>query len=234
MKVIAFPFAGGNENSFNFLKKDLNKKGIKLEVIEYPGRGFRLEEKLLDSVDEIVKDVFDQIKDKLHQDEYIIYGHSMGALIGYLVCRKIEELKLPQPSKLIVSGREAPGVINEEKRCLLPSELFWEKISELGGFPDEILKEKGLRDFFEPILRADFRAIEYYQHIHANVLHIPIDVLYGNKEILHKSDIIEWGTITNKVVKITKLEGDHFFIYDHVGFLVDRFYQSFEKTIGVS
>jgi len=161
MKIIALPFAGGNKYSFNLLTKELIKNSISLDVIEYPGRGQRFQEKFLESTLEIVDDVINKLIEKKIDSEYIIYGHSMGALIGYLVCQKLEGLKIHKPMKLIVSGRVAPSILKDRKTNQLPSKEFWEEINKLGGMPNDILKEKELKDFFEPILGSSTKLVEF-------------------------------------------------------------------------
>lgn len=44
MKLIAFPFAGGNKYSFDFLRPYLKSNKMALRVLEYPGRGQRIME----------------------------------------------------------------------------------------------------------------------------------------------------------------------------------------------
>ncbi|WGH74195.1 hypothetical protein P8625_08680 [Tenacibaculum tangerinum] len=53
MKIIAFPFAGGNSQSYN----KLFHKNEKFTALCYPGRGGRIREKLLLEVDELVEDM---------------------------------------------------------------------------------------------------------------------------------------------------------------------------------
>ncbi len=42
----------------------------------------------------------------------------------------------------------------------LPREEFLDALKSLGGCPEAVLNSKELMDYFEPILRADFQAIE--------------------------------------------------------------------------
>src|SRR2546421_579196 len=97
LKIILLPFAGGNKYCFGKLSMRLSN----WHAVEYPGRGSRGNEPLLLDANLIANDVMMQLKDVVRGDDYIIYGHSMGALIGFLLCRKIERGNFKKPMKLI-------------------------------------------------------------------------------------------------------------------------------------
>ena len=103
MKILAFSFAGGNEFSYKRIFPNI----ANIITIEYPGRGKRCRESLLVNIDKLVDDLYSKVLYETNNltTKYIIYGHSMGALIGYLICKRIEELGMSKPLKLIVTGR---------------------------------------------------------------------------------------------------------------------------------
>lgn len=216
MKIIAFPFAGGNMYSYDFLKPFLKKYNVDLKVFEYAGRGSRYQEKLATSVDEIAKDLYAKTVSYINKNEqYVIYGHSMGALIAYTVCHKLEEHDLNNPLRLIVSGRKAPSVNDKKKIADYPSKEFWKEVIEFGGIPKEMQKEKALLKFFEPILKADFKAVEEYEHQVIKPLTTSLDVMYAESELDHELDFLNWQKETIQPLKIKSYKGDHFFIYEH-------------------
>ncbi|NQY06730.1 MAG: thioesterase [Flavobacteriaceae bacterium] len=222
MKVLAFPFAGGNKYSFNFLKSYLNPK-IRLEVFEYAGRGNRVSEKPIDSLDSIVNDLWPNTLNFIKEEPYIIFGHSMGGLVAFLMCHKIQKNGLKKPSKLIISGRKAPQTKREEKIWNYPSEQFWKELINLGGIPKEIQNEATLRDFFEPIIRADFKAVEEFFFQRKDLLDIPIEVLYGDKECKNKKDFLDWSQETTNEVNFYIFKGNHFFIHDYAQDIANHF-----------
>ncbi len=219
LNVIAFPFAGGNKYAFDFLKPGLHASDVSLQVLEYPGRGARMNKYLLDDIDKVVEDAYEQLLNKINIDSYIIYGHSMGALVAYLVCQKLMISQNKMPMKLVVSGSSAPSARKVENIWNLPSDSFWEKINEFGGLPNNLLKNHDLKIFFEPILKADFKAIEEYKFCKAEKLNIPIDVLYGTDEDISYEEVLPWKLESSNKVSIRELPGDHFFIYKHTEIL---------------
>ncbi|WP_165852248.1 thioesterase II family protein [Chryseobacterium pennae] len=201
-QVVALPFGGGNKFSFNKFK-------INITTMEYNRDSHSLIECL---VNEIIK----------INGQYYLYGHSMGALLAYLVCHKLQEENLFMPEKLIVSGKKAPSIPREKKIAHLPDEEFWNEIIALGGIPNEMLNYPELIDYYLPILRYDFKFVESYQYERKTKLNIPIDVFYGSEEAT-MADMIGWREETTEEVIITKLSGDHFFIHDHVEYFKKYF-----------
>jgi len=221
MQIIAFPFAGGNKYSYNnFFSSTCN-----ISIQEYPGRGARRKDNLIENIDELINDLFSRILDQFDfEEDYVVYGHSMGALVGYLICQKIEKMNLKKPAKLIVCGAEPPNVFVQEEISNLDDMDFWNEVSKLGGIQDDLTNHPELIEFFTPILRSDFKCIEKYEYDNSSPqLTIPIDVFYGSEEDLEVREADAWRKETTANVDITELKGDHFFIFDHLDFFNEYF-----------
>lgn len=217
LDFLLFPFAGGNKYSYQrFIQNKPN-----FCVIEYPGRGGRMSESLLSEVDLVVENIIVQIENMIKND-YVIYGHSMGALVGYLLCHKIQELGLPKPIKLVVSGIKAPSIKRGKLISHLPDDLFWEEVIKIGGISDELQNYPELVEFYIPILKADFTVVENYEYVKKEKLTIPIDVFYGSEEA-EEEEMQGWKDETTANVNITQMEGNHFFIFDHIDFFINYF-----------
>jgi surfactin synthase thioesterase subunit len=223
MKIIAFTFAGGNKYSFN----NLFQKEWKKVVLEYPGRGARMTESLLTDMKAIIADVYPKVKQEIATSEaYIIYGHSMGSMVAYEVCKRIEKDGLPLPAKLIINGVKGPQHCKEKIISNLSDHDFWDEITQLGGIPDEIGSDPELVDFFAPILKADYKCVEGYQYDAVSpVINVPIDVFYGSEEDITEEEVAGWKEVSSKAVNITELSGNHFFIFEHNEFFTNYFQQ---------
>lgn len=64
---------------------------MNFKVISYPGRGKRIREPLIKQLDQLVEDSWQQIQGYL-ESPYVLYGHSMGATIAYLIAHRIQQL----------------------------------------------------------------------------------------------------------------------------------------------
>lgn len=220
-KVIIFPFAGGNKYSFN----DFFYLTNNVSILEYPGRALRIKENLIENINELISDLLPQLKKEINScDDYIIYGHSMGALVGYLICMEIEKQDIRLPIKLIVSGAKSPKYSREKILSNLKDENFWNEVIKLGGIPDELNNHPELIEYFTPILKADFKCIENYKYNKKSPkLTIPIDVFYGSGEEITQTEAEAWQEETTDNVTVTELKGNHFFIFDHIDFFTNYF-----------
>src|SRR5689334_19306023 len=135
VNLFCIPFAGGNKYSYREVIEFTDER-FNLLRLELPGRGTRVGERLLKNIHEITDDIFEQLKDQLIAP-YAIYGHSLGALLSYLVTKKIIERNLNAPIHLFVSGGKSPSVriSNQEAIHVLPRKEFLKKLLEYGGFP---------------------------------------------------------------------------------------------------
>jgi surfactin synthase thioesterase subunit len=83
-----------------------------------------------------------------------------------------------------------------------------------------------MMDFFEPILRSDFKAVETYQYSQLPKLDIPITIGYGTEEDLKEEEINAWQLECARPVEFISFPGGHFFIFDRtaevVSMIVDR------------
>jgi surfactin synthase thioesterase subunit len=232
MKIIALPFAGGSKHSYNYLKKELEATGI-----EMIGMGYfdKIKNNLTHkkTISEIAAIVLDAMQNTFNNEPYVLYGHSMGALVGYEICKKLKEQNLPQPLKLVVSGRNAPCHSANPKTYMLSSVDFWEKLERLGGLPNELLIEESIREMLEPGLRKDFECVETYQYQKSAELSIPIDVFYGSTEGIDAANIHDWKRETTKTVQVTELAGNHFFIFDHTAYFIQYFQSLFQLDAAI-
>ncbi|MBW8683028.1 thioesterase II family protein [Chitinophaga rhizophila] len=215
MHIIMLPFAGGNKHSYQAITGNVPN----IHTLEYPGRGTRIREPLPVTLDLLVEDVLQQLKKTIDiHSKYMLYGHSMGALIAYLLCRKIKTLGLPMPQKLVVSGRKSPHIKRKRFLSQLHDADFIQEVTGMGGIPDEVLQYPELMEFIIPILKGDFRVYESYQYIPGEKLSVPIDVFYGSEEGIREEDIVGWKEESLQPVHIREMKGNHFFILDHAAY----------------
>lgn len=211
--IFFLPFAGGSKYSYNQFKQ-LAPSWMKVLPLDLPGRGSRFQEELLSNVDDVVDDLFRQIKDYTNEP-YAIYGHSMGATLAYLVTRRVIEEGHNAPLHLFLTGSSGPASGRKRKvRSTLPKQEFIEEVQTMGGSPDEVLKDASLMEFFEPILRSDFKVLESYKHTPKTPLNIPITIIIGADEEITEEEGRAWQKETAKPIDFRVMPGNHFFILD--------------------
>lgn len=239
IKLFCFPYAGGSARFYKSWQRFFPPE-IEVIPIDPPGRGKRFGMPFCTSVEEMVRDIFDQIKDQITDENYALFGHSMGAVVAQEVTYLIKEAGLPYPMHLFLSGRGAPQVPDEEDEehmHLLPDDEFKRKLIDYGGTPDEVLANEELMNIFLPILRADFRVCDNYQHIDPGYqFPMGITVLTGLEEKVTEEQIQGWQHYTAQKLKVNRFPGGHFFIHDHtlniVRIISQTLFKALEERIG--
>lgn len=226
-QIFVLHFAGGNKYSLNFITERL-KSSLDVHCLELPGRGRRMSEELIYSLDEAVKDYVRQIKELRNGLPFIVYGHSMGATLGLYVSDILEK-EGDRPSTLIVSGNAGPGSGSDDKviRYKLNNEDFKSELKKLGGIPDEVFNTPDLFDFFAPIMRADFEVIEKDSENRPKVkIKSPILAMMGTEEET-VGEIENWKNYSESFFQKKIFEGNHFFINNFQKEICDLLLQRF-------
>lgn len=230
IQLFTLHFSGGNCYSFNFLKPYL-PVNIEFLPLELPGHGKRINEKLLSTEPEAIKDLVSQITSLRDHRPYLIFGHSMGASLGLKVTKKLEEMGDP-PKHLIVAGNPGPGVGNDEKyRSTMSNEELKKELRSLGGVPEEVLTDDDLFNFFSPIMRSDFSVLESGEKLNPDYqLKSPITAIMGSEEETSK-EIKNWKKFTSGDFKSHLLPGNHFFIHDHPQDLMEIIKNCYDRPL---
>lgn len=216
--IYCFPFAGGSIYSFLHIKR-LFEPEIDLRLLELPGHGNRFHEPLLYSVNEMIPDLTAQIM-RNPESYCCFWGHSMGAQLAYLSAYHLQQQGMQAPGTIFVSG--SSGVPVEKKQNAVyqmePAE-FWEEVIALGGVSPDIIADPFSKNYVEPILRADFKAMEDFYFIAPPVLDIPFIVINGTTDPVHNTrfnhrQVVHWEQLQSQTLRKYNIEGGHFFIYE--------------------
>lgn len=217
MILFCLPYAGGSEAIYYKWRQFLGES-IELSPIELKGRGKRYNQDFYIDINEAVNDIYDSIKDEIEENEYAIYGHSMGSLLAFELYYKISSMGKRKPTHIFFSGYSAPGSIKErEITYTLPDYDFMNKIIELGGTPQELMDNRELLDLFIPILKNDIKILENYTYKdREEKISCDISILNGSKDSIKINEITEWRKHTSVKCNMYTFNGNHFFINDNV------------------
>lgn len=217
MILFCLPYAGGSEVIYFKWRKYINAS-VQLVPIELKGRGRRFNEDFYENIEEAIEDIFENIKDKILDNEYAIYGHSMGSLLAYELYHKIFSENIRMPKHIFFSGSKAP-CIPREKKCihLLPDDEFIKKVIELGGTQQEVAESKELLQLFTPVLRNDFKILEKYVYQEKkDKIQCDISILNGKDDDIALEGLLAWKNHGNNGFEVYNFDGDHFFINTNV------------------
>jgi len=216
------PYAGGHSLVYRNLKQ-LLEPNVQLVALEPPGRGKRMKEALLTDINLMAQDLYAQIKEHSAGREYALLGHSMGALVAYLISCQSENETPRQILHLFCSAHGAPSVpkVSDDDpnpRYKATSEEFWAYIESLGALPPELKAHEELMSYFEPIVRADIQALECYRYQPRNrPLNIPITVFYGTTDVeTPVNALLHWQRESASPVHYIPQNGGHFGFFEQI------------------
>lgn len=211
-RLFLFPYAGGAPSAFHAWANEF-PSNIETHIIHYPGRGSRYNEPLLNSINTLVEKIYDAIQPLLDRP-FFFMGHSMGGIVAFELTRLLQQHDLPFPKIFFVSACGAPHIPDPHAPIhkLLDPE-FTRSIQQLNGIPSEALSHAELMQLLLPVLRADFEAIENYQHLPDDFrLGHPVIALGGLADPRVSRERLEsWSAHTHDF-KLQYFPGDHFFI----------------------
>lgn len=211
VRLICFHYAGGNASIFRVWQ---DKFGPDIEVcaVELPGHGMRFSEPLIDAIEPII-DYLDRVLSPLCDAPFAVFGHSMGALLGYIWLSRIHERNGSQPRCFIPAGRLAPHLQSGKPHVdTMDTAALIERVRELNATPDDILDNPEFVDAFLPIIRADFRVNDSYTPTPC-ILGCPIHALGGATDPeAPVTQLGRWAELTNLDMTQTNFADGHFFV----------------------
>lgn len=211
--LLCLPYAGGSAQVYKKWSRQLDPS-IQLIPIELAGRGSRMSEPLYEDIHEAVKDILHLIRDYA-QNQYALFGHSMGCLIAYELIHSIHAAGLKLPSVVFMSGYGVPHSSHVNRELYqLPDKAFIEEVLSLGGTSAELFEHKELRDVFMPILRADFKLVGTYKPEVKPPLPLNLIVMNGSEDSSLYGTSEDWQSQTTETCKIVNFKGGHFFIHE--------------------
>lgn len=212
-RLFCFPYSGASATYFHKWKRLLNNS-IELVPVDYAGRGSRYNEPLITDMQNMAEDLFLLLIEQLNEGPYILFGHSVGALIIYELYKKILDKALVLPDHVYLSATAPPHVRtgNQLLECRNDDELI-QALIRLGG-GSEIYDNPQLCSFFLPIIKADLKVYASQRDkAIQKVFRCPVTVLYGEEDISCES-MQQWEYYSEGGVKTIGFPGGHFFIHD--------------------
>ncbi|MDQ0958591.1 surfactin synthase thioesterase subunit [Streptomyces sp. B4I13] len=193
-RLLFFPHAGGGPASLTGLAEALAEVAPEISpwAMSLPGRQGRINEPPRADLMRLLEEVDGQLEPLL-EHPCVLFGYCGGALLAYLVARRMNDLGHP-PVRLIVCSAPAPDLGLYPRRLhLLPGGEFWAEVLAQGGVPPELAERQELRPLFEPAIRADFALLADYRHEPMAPLSCPVTLLYGESDTgLHLGQLLGW------------------------------------------
>ncbi len=212
--MFCFPYAGGSAQIFASWWRSL-PNFVQVVPVQLPGRGSRISEPAWRRIDQLADAIADDLLPVFEEKPFVFFGHSMGATLGFEVAGRLMRRHQAMPEFFLISGRRAPHIPDEDPPTYnLPRDEFIKELKRLNGTPEEVIQSKELMELMEPMLRADFEAVQTYEYESSPPLGIPFFVMGGVDDWEVKREHLEgWRTHTTGGFSLQMFPGDHFFLH---------------------
>lgn len=221
VRLVCFPHSGGSAYAFRDWATVL-PPGVELVAVQYPGRGDRFGEELVDDVTELAGHAVGELL-QLPCSEHVLFGHSLGALVAYETAVLLRDIGR-EPARLCASACLPPGHMENRDVHLAPDDEFWEILCALGGIDAGIAENAELREMLIPALRSDLRAHATYQPgTGTKPLSCPVSCYHGvGDPLVDETRLAEWAGVTSGDFTLRVRPGGHFHVAtDVVGLVSD-------------
>jgi surfactin synthase thioesterase subunit/acyl carrier protein len=207
--LYCFPHTGGVPGEFARWSDKL--PDLRVWGVQPPGRGARLLERPCTRMTALVDAITDSVT---FEGRYLLFGHSLGALVAFEVTRALRRLGRSQPDCLLVSACPPPtasAAFAGPPIHLLPDrELLAEIERRWGAVHDEIRQDAGLLESTLACYRADLEMLATYQYQPGEPLDCPITALGGTADPVSTA-LPGWRDCTTGPYGLHTFPGGHFY-----------------------
>jgi surfactin synthase thioesterase subunit len=191
-------------------------------TVQYPGRQDRMREPCAGSVEELADGAFQSLLPWTDLP-FVIFGHSMGASVGFELALRLEAAGAA-PALLFASGRGAPGRLIPHGRMIHPAgaAALRAEIETMGGTGTALLANEQIMEVLLPVIMSDYRIAETYHYQGSTKLGCSIVVLIGADDArLPREDAVAWADHTTAGISLHVFPGGHFYLDTHLPELIN-------------
>ncbi len=214
LRLFCFHHAGGAASMFARWR-DVLDDVVDVRPVQLPGRETRVREAVAREMLALVADLDRELDAEL-RSPFVLYGHSMGALVAHALVRRRLARGAPGPACLVVGAARAPHlpVVLAEATALSDLDLGRELV-RFGGMSAMMLRYP---DWLAPavaLVRADLRVCLSERPRDLVRLPCPIHVFAGvGDPLVGLDDLHAWRGHTAAEFSLRELPGGHFFTRD--------------------
>ncbi len=210
--VLCLPYAGGGSHVFTPWREHVPPSASVISV-DPPGRRTRIGTSPFQRVDDYVNALVHELQNTV-RSPWVLFGHSLGALVGYHLLRRLLDCGAPLPQHFVASGCRAPHrPYRFSGAHRLPDREFRDFLLQLGGTPPELLEDDDVYAWFDASLRADFMlAGTQCEPPSEPIERVAATVLYAvDDPVVSLDDVAEWRNHFRHI-EWRSFRGGHFFI----------------------
>ncbi|HLL65096.1 MAG TPA: alpha/beta fold hydrolase [Micromonosporaceae bacterium] len=235
VQLLCLPHAGGSATFFRPMALAL-APALDVLGVQYPGRQDRRAEPAVDDLHTLADQVIEALVNHPVRP-LVVFGHSMGAVLGFELARRIEAAHPCALLGLIASGRRSPTVHHDEDVHLRDDAGLLAEVRRLSGEELEVIADEDMLRVILPALRADYRAVETYRLRPGDRLRAPVTVLTGDRDPkVTLPEARAWEQLTDGEFALRVFSGGHFYLnrrQEAVSAAVAEIVAGFQRRVAV-
>lgn len=211
VRLYCFPYAGAAASVYMRWKRHL-PDFLEVVPVELPGHGRRSSEALRSSMAAVVTD----LRQTLNHDPtspFVLFGHSLGALVAFEYAYRLEQEQQARPLLLIASGAHAPSHRRVRQRHTFTDAALRAELVKLDGTPASVLADPELMELVLGVLRADFSVADTYFRPTNCAVQCPIHAIAGSEDAVNEQALSSWREHTLFDFGMSFLPGGHFYLH---------------------
>lgn len=215
-RLYCFPYAGGGASVYRDWAVQAPPQ-VEVVSCQMPGRHDHFREAHPASMELLAEKLTQDFLAEHDGCPFSFFGHSLGALVAFLVARNLEEHYGLAPLRLGLSARSAPQYCSGVRLSRLPHNELLKVLTALGGMPKEILAHKELLALLVKPLIDDLRLSDGYRHKQSAPLATPIpEVFSGSEDQMVAPGTLEmWAPHFTHPLHMHRFQGGHFFLWNN-------------------
>ncbi|MCC9157478.1 thioesterase domain-containing protein [Streptomyces parvulus] len=211
-----FAHAGAGISAFHGWSADLGTGALPTPHL-LPGREARRREPRVTARETLLADLFDGFR--APAAPYVLYGHSLGALVAYTLARALHEAGLPTPALLAVGACPPPDAASVlSDACREPERRLRSLLDTLGAgppdtVPGDLWERKVLPVLRDDLVLADALRAAARHPVAGGPFRVPVLAVAGADDLLAPPPVMAgWHRWTAARTTTRTLPGDHFFV----------------------
>ncbi|MEU1850944.1 alpha/beta fold hydrolase [Streptomyces sp. NPDC019990] len=212
--LFLFHYSGGGVSMYSQWP-DYLPPSVECRRVQLPGRQDRVGDAPYTEFDPLVRTLCEVLTAETDDRPFVLFGHSMGALLAYRVAVRLEREGLAGPALLGVSGWAPEGfTMPTQGLAKGPDGAIASLLGELGTVSPEVLADPALAAMVVAPMRADLAVCADYEDDGAAV-DCPVVAYTGRQDpYLAPGAMRSWRGRTPDFLGLREFPGGHFFIHD--------------------
>jgi medium-chain acyl-[acyl-carrier-protein] hydrolase len=230
--LVCLPHAGSGAHQFRTWQELIGPE-VAVLAVQLPGRENRWRQPPVTDAEEVVGQLAPSLSARLDLP-YVVFGHSMGALLGYELARTLGSRHGQWPARFVASACRAPHRQGEDAPSAeLSDEQLVAELIRHGALPEYVARDERLVRLVVRPLRGDLAICDTYVHTAGEPLPCPLSAWRGRDDMgVTHQHIQEWSGYSTAGTTVRTFQGGHQYHMANAQHVVDGLRRLMTRTDG--